>query len=388
LKNLIIILFKEFIMDWKIPLSEPDLGQEEIDTVISVIKSKWLTMGAVTAEFEKKFAEKMNVKYAFAVNNATAALHIANVCLNIKEGDEVICPALTFVASANASKYTGAKVVFADITDENDWTISVSDIKKLITKKTKAIVVVHYAGFSCNMEEIMNIAKEYNLKVIEDCAHSPFAAYKFSNGEIKSLGSIGDVGCFSFFGNKNMTTGEGGMVTTNSDEIAQKIKLLRSHGMTTLTYERHKGHASGYDVVELGYNYRIDEIRSAIGISQLNKIDYNNTERRRVYKTYMDYLSNCKNVIFPFKDSDLSLATPHIMPIILKNNYLEIKNLLKEKGIQTSKHYDLVPNFSIYKEDKPFVSKIEHINNILTLPLYPGLKQDDIKFICDLVSNY
>ena len=185
-----------------------------------------------------------------------------------------------------------------------------------------------------------------------------------------------------------MTTGEGGMVTTNSDEIAQKIKLLRSHGMTTLTYERHKGHASGYDVVELGYNYRIDEIRSAIGISQLNKIDYNNNERRRVYKTYMDYLSNCKNVIFPFKDSDLSLATPHIMPIILKNNYIEIKNFLKEKGIQTSKHYDLVPNFSIYKEDKPFVSKIEHINNILTLPLYPGLKQDDIKFICDLVSNY
>lgn len=265
-------------------------------------------------------------------------------------------------------------------------TISPVDIEEKITLKTKAMSIVHYAGFSCNMDTIIEIALKHNLKIIEDCAHAPFGWYRFKDGSKKFLGTIGEVGCFSFFGNKNMTTGEGGMVITNNDDLAQKIKLLRSHGMTTLTFDRHKGHASGYDVVEHGYNYRIDEIRSAMGICQLKKIDKNNEMRRRIFSWYRKVLEKNDNIIIPFKARDIESATCHIMPVIIRNNYLEIKNKLFEAGIQTSKNYDLIPNFSIFNKNK-FKSNVKLIDNILTLPMYPGLNLDDVKLIGKIICG-
>jgi len=372
------------ILEWKITLCDLDIGQEEIEAVTKVLQSKWFTMGEVTQKFEELFAEKIGVKYAFAVTNCTAALHLANVVLNIGPGDEVICPALTFVATANSICYTGADVVFADSISENDLTIDPQDIERKITKRTKAIMVVHYAGFPCVMDEIIEIANKYNLALIEDCAHAPLAWWRFKDGTKKFVGSIGSVGCFSFFSNKNMTTAEGGMITTNNDELAEKIKLLRSHGMTTLTYDRHKGHSSGYDVVMLGYNYRIDEMRSALGLVQLQKIEGNNKKRKEIYRWYIGALSSNKNVIIPFAKRNLEQATPHIMPIIIKNDYQRIKEKLREEGIQTSKHYDLITTFTLYKKNK-FESKIKYINNILTLPLYPGLKKENIKYIKGII---
>lgn len=373
-------------MKWKITLCEPDIGQEEINAVTKVLKSKWLTMGEVTQKFEKAFAEKIGVMHAFAVTNCTVALHIANVVLGIKSDDEVICPALTFVATANAIRYTGANVVFADSISEEDLTIDPKDIEAKITKRTKAIIIVHYAGFPCNMDKILEIAKKYNLKIIEDCAHAPLAWWQFKNGTKKYVGSIGDIGCFSFFSNKNMITGEGGMITTNDDKLAEKIKLLRSHGMTTLTYDRHKGHANDYDVVMLGYNYRLDEIRSAIGIEQLKKLKKNNQKRKKIYKWYVDALKDNDNIIIPFTDRVLKQATPHIMPLIIKDNYQETKQKLKDAGIQTSKHYDLIPTFTLYKGSK-FRSKIKYIKNILTLPMYPGIKKEDIRLIRKIINE-
>jgi len=367
-------------MKWKITLCEPDIDQEEIEAVVSVIKSKWLTMGEVVQKFEAEFAKRVNAKYAFAVSSGTAALHIANLVLGIGRGDEVICPALTFVASANATRYTGASVVFADSISEKDLTIDPKDIEAKINDKTKAITVVHYAGFPCLMDDIIKIATKYNLKIIEDCAHAPLAWWQFKDGTRKFVGSIGDVGCFSFFSNKNMTTGEGGIITTNNDELAYKIKLLRSHGMTTLTYDRYKGHASGYDVLMLGYNYRIDEIRAAIGIVQLKKLEKNNQRRRDVYSWYIESLKNNDNIIVPFTERNLEQATPHIMPVIIKNNYWEIKKKLNDNGIQTSKHYDLIPTFSLYRNCE-FESKIKNIGNILTLPAYPAMSKEDVEYI-------
>ncbi len=372
---------------WKITLCEPDIGQEEIEAVTRILKSKWLTMGEITQKFEKAFAEKIGAKYAFAVTNCTAALHIANVVLGIKSGDEVICPALTFVATANAIRYTGATVVFVDSISEKDLTINPRDIEAKITDKTKAIIVVHYAGFPCHMDKILEIAKKYNLKVIEDCAHAPLAWWRFKDGTRKFVGSIGDVGCFSFFSNKNIITGEGGMITTNNDELADKIKLLRSHGMTTLTYDRHKGHASGYDVVMLGYNYRIDEIRSAIGIEQLKKLEKNNQKRREIYRRYIDALKYNDNVITPFAERNLEQATPHVMPIIIKNNYQEVRQKLTNVGVQTSKHYDLIPTFTLYKGSK-FRSKVKHIKNIMTLPMYPYMGAKKVDYICKSVNEF
>jgi dTDP-4-amino-4,6-dideoxygalactose transaminase len=240
-------------MDWRVPLIDIDFGIEEEEAVLQVIRSRWLSMGMVTQAFEQEFAAFIGAKYALAVTNATAALHLACLAVGIGPGDEVIVPSLTFVATANAVRYTGATPVFADI-ESLDWlNISPASIESRITGHTKAILVVHYAGFPCNMPAIMDIARRHNLVVLEDAAH----AIGSSLGG-RSLGTWGAIGCYSFFSNKNMTTGEGGMLATDDDSLAEKLRLLRSHGMTSLSWDRHQGHAYSYDVVDLGYNYRID----------------------------------------------------------------------------------------------------------------------------------
>jgi dTDP-4-amino-4,6-dideoxygalactose transaminase len=371
-------------MKWKITLTEPAIGPEEIAAIADVIDSKWLTMGEVTAEFERQFAEKMQVKHAFAVNNGTAALHLANLAVGIQPGDEVICPALTFVASANASRYCGADVVFADIISEYDLTIDPEDIEARITEKTRAITVVHYAGFTCDMAPIRALAEQHNLKIIEDAAHAPFA-WDRMDGQKVFAGAMGDVGCFSFFSNKNMTTGEGGMVTTNDDELAEKIRLLRSHGMTALTYDRHKGHASGYDVVMLGYNYRTDEIHSAMGLVQLKKIDALNQKHREIYQWYRDAFSDDAHITIPFGDRDLEKATCHIMPAIVHKAYQEVKADLHTAGIQTSHHYTLIPAFSIYGGHSDV---LDYQNPpILTLPLGPAMTRKDVLLIAKKIKS-
>lgn len=367
-------------MEWRIPLTDIDVGQEEIDAVAEVLRGKWLTMGAVTEEFEKQFASKMNVGHAIAVNNGTAALHLANLALGIGPGDEVICPNITFVASANASRYCGADLVFADVISQDDLTIAPASIEAMITPRTRAITVVHYGGFVCRMDEVMDIARMHGLKVIEDCAHAPFASHGFADGVEAFAGTMGDVGCFSFFGNKNMTTGEGGMVTTNDDDLAARIRLLRSHGMTSLTYERHKGHASGYDVVTLGYNYRTDEMHSAMGICQLRKIDQLNSKRRQIYRWYIAAFADSHNVRIPFTHRDLDRSACHILPAIVTSDYTGVKQRLKNAGIQTSKHYDPVSGFSIYTDSRR-ADKMFDGSSILTLPLGPQMELSDVELI-------
>lgn len=371
-------------MTWEIPLAEVDIGEQEIAAVVDVLKGRWLTMNGVTEAFEEEFAHAMGVGHALAVTNGTAALHLAHMALDIGPGDEVICPALTFVATANASRYVGATVVFADSVSQRDLTVDPDSIEAMITPKTKAISVVHYGGFPCDMGRIRQIARKHDLKIIEDCAHAPLAWWKSETGERRYVGSLGDIGCFSFFSNKNMTTGEGGMVTTNDDEVARRIRLLRSHGMTTLTYDRHRGHASGYDVVVLGYNYRIDEIRSALGRVQLRNLERNNQARRSVFTWYVEALQGKANVIIPFAERNLEQAVPHIMPVILPADHDRVMCRIREAGIQTSKHYELIPEFTLYK-GSGFKSRIEHIGQILTLPMYPRMTRGEVWKISELM---
>ena len=217
---------------------------------------------------KQRFAQFLGVKYAFAAANGTAALHLACEVIGLGPGDEVLCPALTFVASANAILYTGAKPVFVDVTGSHDLNLSVDDAAAKVSGRTRAIMVVHYGGYPVDMDAIAALARRRGLKIIEDCAHAPGAVYQSAQGP-RLAGTLGDVGCFSFFSNKNMTTGEGGMVVTHDDELAGKIKTARSHGMTTLTWDRHRGHSFSYDVVARGYNYRLDEMRAALGLVQL-----------------------------------------------------------------------------------------------------------------------
>ncbi|MBW2045275.1 MAG: DegT/DnrJ/EryC1/StrS family aminotransferase [Deltaproteobacteria bacterium] len=375
-------------MKWKVSLADIDLGQDEINAVVKVLKSKWLTMGPITEKFEKEFAKHLGIRYAFAVSNCTAALHIAHQVLGITNRDEVICPALTFVATANSILYTGAKPVFADIAGLDDLNISPESILKKITSKTKAITVVHYGGYPCNMGKIMQIAKKYRLYVIEDAAHAPGAEY-----DGKKIGTIGDFGCFSFFSNKNMTTGEGGMIVTNNARLAKKIKVIRSHGMTTLTWDRYKGHSSTYDVIDLGYNYRIDEIRSAMGLAQLEKLDKNNERRKSLVQAYIKHLRGVPGTNIPFRDF-VGKSSYHLFPILLKNSSCRKKLLdgLRKKGIQTSIHYPPIHLFKYYREKfgfkKGLLPKTEEVfNRELTLPLYPSLSSRDLIYIVNYIKD-
>ncbi|MFC1977729.1 DegT/DnrJ/EryC1/StrS family aminotransferase [Chloroflexota bacterium] len=373
---------------WKISLSDIDLQQEEIEAVTEVLRSNWLSMGPVTGRFEEEFASYLGVKHAFAVANGTAALHIAAAVLDIGSGDEVIVPSLTFVATANAILYTGATPVFADITSLENFNISPEDITHKLTEKTKAISIVHFGGYPCNMDAIMQIAKDRNLKVIEDAAHVPGAEYRG-----KKLGTIGDIGCFSFFSNKNMTTGEGGMVVTNDDSLAERIRIIRSHGMTTLTWDRHQGHASSYDVVEFGYNYRINEIASALGIVQLKKLEQYNQKRKTITEEYIERLKDFPRISIPFRSCEGN-PSYHIFPVLLSEDVSRGKFMedLKKEGVQTSIYYPPIHLFSIYRNTfgfkKGLLPKTEFVGeHEVTLPLHPFMKSEDVSYISSLIGR-
>ncbi|WP_322506726.1 DegT/DnrJ/EryC1/StrS family aminotransferase [Anaerolinea sp.] len=372
-------------MEWRVPLADLDYGQEEVDAVLNVLKRKWLTMGEITQDFERAFAEMHGAKYAFGVANATVALHLACLALEIQPGDEVIVPSLSFVATSNAVLYTGANVRFADILGLENLTMDPEDIRQKLTPRTKAIIVMHYGGYSCQMEEITRIAREYNLAIIEDAAHAPGASL---NG--KSLGTWGDVGCFSFFSNKNLSTGEGGMVITNREDLAEKIRLLRSHGMTTLTYDRHRGHAFSYDVLSLGYNYRIDEIHSALGIAQLQKLSRNNALRRQWTDLYRQELADLP-LVLPFTSTPGESAC-HLFPVLLpaKASRECFMQFMREQGVQTSIHYPPIHSFSYYREKYGHLSlprtEMAGLREV-TLPLYPTMGEEKVKIVVQAVRK-
>ena len=373
-------------MNYKIPLFDLNFDEKEGQAAHDVINSGWISTGPKTAAFEEKFAKMFRVNHAIALANCTVALHLALKLVDVKPGDEVICPSLTFVATCNSIRYVDAIPVFADIESLERPVISPADIRKKITSKTKAIIVMHYGGFACDMDQIMKIAKEFNLKVIEDACHGPLSEYQG-----KKLGTIGDVGCFSFFSNKNISTGEGGMLITNNEEYAKRTKLLRSHGMTTMSYERAKGHSTSYDVIEFGYNYRMDDIHSSIGLVQLDKIEKDLESRAIVRKMYKEALQDNSKIIIPFEDYD-EFSSNYIFPIVLKNidgdKRDEVRNKLAEAGIQTSMHYPAVHRFSIYKDyftDLPTTDIM--VKSMITLPMYAKLTSEEIIFIAESLKN-
>lgn len=366
-------------MQINIPLADLEYDAAEEQAALEVLRSRWLTMGAVTQEFESAFAQLLGVKHALAVSNGTHALHLACLALGIGPGDEVIAPALTFVATANAVLYTGAEVRFADIISRSELTISPAAIESLITPRTRAIMVMHYGGYPCRMPAILDIARRHKLAVIEDAAHAPGASLQG-----RALGTWGDAGCFSFFSNKNLATGEGGMLVTNRDDLAERVRLLRSHGMTTLTWDRHRGHAFSYDVVALGNNYRIDEIRAALGLAQLDKLAANNARRAALTRHYRQKLQELAlpGVEIPFAAAAGQPAY-HLLPLLLPPgaDRQQVMQHLRAAGIQTSIHYPPIHHFSYYRQHYPAVVLPETEAAAaaeLTLPLYPSLPVESV----------
>jgi dTDP-4-amino-4,6-dideoxygalactose transaminase len=384
-------------MTWKVPLSDLSYGVEEEEALMQVLRSGWLTMGSVTAEFEARFKELTSARHALAVTNATVALHLACQSLGIGPGDEVILPSLTFVATANAVLYTGAEVVFAEVQGPDDLSLSPQDVERRITPRTRAILVVHYGGFPAQMAKLAEIAAHHELALIEDAAHAPGALL---NGQ--HLGSMGDAGCFSFFSNKNLATGEGGMLLTNRDDLAEKVRLLRSHGMTTVTWDRHQGHAHTYDVVDLGYNYRIDELRSALGIAQLAKLPHLNRRRAEISNHYWRALEKTSLQLpfcaqFTAQPDSLAqhtgtLPAYHLFPVLLPPGCRRSDFMahLRQAGIQTSIHYPPIHQFSYYRQRYPQVSlplTEELASRQVTLPLYPTMQDEQVELVIQAVID-
>ena len=379
-------------MKWKVVLSDIDISSAELKAVQKVLKSRWLSMGAVSSEFEKSFAGFIGVKHALAVSNGTAALHLAHLAAGVKPGEEVLVPSLTFVATVNSILYCGAKPVFVDVCGTDNLNLSPADLERKFTEKTKAVLVVHYAGYPAQMpkikEAISRAQTKFNRKIalIEDAAHAPGAELAG-----KKCGAWGDLGCFSFFANKNLVTGEGGMITTDSDDLAEKLRLMRSHGMTTISWQRQQGHAHTYDVVQLGYNFRLTEIEAALGLEQLKKLKSSNLKRKRLVELYRKNLGQIEELTVPFQGFQ-GKSSYHIFPVILseavdRSRFIEIT---KKKGIQTSIHYPPVHLFSYYQHrfSNVRLPQTELVGaREVTLPLHPRMKPADVILVCRAVEK-
>ena len=372
---------------WKVQLFKLNYDKRESEAVKETVDSGWITMGEKTKKFEDNFEEMLGGDiHATALSSATAALHVALLALDIKAGDEVIIPALTFVADINVVRMVGATPILADCGGYNDWNITAQTIKEQISSRTKAVILVHFAGYPCQMDEIVELCNKESIYLIEDCAHAPDAKYKG-----RACGTYGEYGCFSFFTNKNLSVGEGGMLTTKNAQLAQQAKYFRSHGMTALTLDRHKGRAITYDVAQSGLNYRIDEMRSALGLVQLDKLIGANHKRKLLVERYIQNLSTLKSLSIPFSDLEDIDSVYHIFPILLNRGVdrVSIIGELKEMGIQSSIHYPAFRDFRAFRDiglnNAPIAEDIA--KRELTLPLYPTMSFSEVDLVCDSIKK-
>lgn len=374
----------------QIPFHRPYMTEDEVNAACEAIRNGWLTMGLKTIEFENKFRDYLGVKEAVAVNSGTAALHLAFKCLEPDQGDEVIMPAMTFTSTAEVVRYFNAVPVFADI-DKETHLIDINDIEHRITKKTRAIIPVHFSGQPADMKEIMDIAKRHHLFVIEDAAHSFPALYMDKN-----IGTIGDFTCFSFYATKTLCTGEGGMVTTENPEWAENIRMLRLHGISKDAWKRYTNEGSWeYDVFEAGYKYNPTDITSAIGLEQLKKIDIMNSMRAGVADKYNRAFSNEEGIIL-YKIKGDRTTSWHLYPLKLNINILKISRdefieEMKKRGISVSVHFIPLYRFSYYKKmgfnaaDYPESEWV--FNRTVSLPIYPGMSEKETDYVIDNVLD-
>jgi dTDP-4-amino-4,6-dideoxygalactose transaminase len=359
------------------PVFDVALGDAEIEAVVATLRSGWLTMGPRTEEFEQAFAEHLGVPHAVALSSCTAALHLAYRAAGVGPGDEVIVPAITFVATAAAARYCGATPVLADVKGTHDIGIDPADAEARITDRTRAICAVHYAGYGADLPALERLCSERGIALIEDAAHSPAATLA---GDERLLGTRGLAGCFSFFSNKVLSCGEGGLLATGDDEVARVARLLRSHAMTSGTWDRHRGHSIGYDVVDLGFNYRMDEARAALLTARLPGLAADIDRRRRVVRRYRDALGEVNGIKVPYSDAEVSSSTCYSMPVLVEDPAVRDPLrawMLAERGIQTSVLYPSIADFTAYRdaaaEPPPNAARVAATQ--ITLPLFPNLDE-------------
>ncbi len=369
-----------------IPYGRQTIEEDDIQAVVDVLRSDYLTTGPKIAEFEKMVADYVGAKYAVAISNGTSALHAACFAAGIQPGDEVITTPLTFAASANCVLYCGGTPVFADV-DPKTYNIDPEDIRRKITDKTKAIIAVHLAGQPCDMDEIHKIAKEHDLLVIEDGAHALGSVYKG-----KKVGTLSDMTTFSFHPVKPITTGEGGMIVTDNEEFYQKMMLFRSHGITRdeNLMTRNDG-PWFYQQLDLGYNYRITDIQCALGCSQMKKLDRFLARRKEIVARYNEAFADCENIITPYQLPETESGW-HLYIVQVKNcDRRKVFEALREQGIAVNVHYIPVYMHPYYQEhgykDVHCKNAEEIYSHIITLPLYPALTEEQQKFVIEKIMD-
>ncbi len=370
-----------------VPLFDMRFDDGDREAVDDVLRSGWLTMGPRTEKFEQRFAAHLGVRHAIAVSSGTAALHLAFLAAGVGPGDEVIVPAITFVATANAVRYCGGSPVLADIQGQHDFGIDVADVKRRITSRTKAVCAVHYGGYAAPVEKLNGLCQEHGLLLIEDAAHSPSAT---APGSSKKLGTWGLAGAFSFFSNKVLFCGEGGLLATDDDEVAELARSRRSHAMTSNTWDRHRGHAQGYDVVGLGFNYRIDEIRSALLSHRLGGLEADIERRRRLVGIYRKELNEIPGVGLPYSDDDVSRSSCYIMPVTVAKVIRDrLRTLMLDRfGVQTSVLYPSIADFTAYRDIQS--GSLAHSDlaarTQITLPLFPHMSSAQQRTVLDALQ--
>jgi perosamine synthetase len=369
----------------------PDIGEEEIQSVVETLRSGWLTTGSKTKQFEAEFAQRIGARHAVALNSCTAALHLALEAVGVTEGDEVIVPTMTFAATAEVVHYFKARPVLVDCRKDT-LNIDVDRMEQAITPRTKAIIPVHYAGQPCDMDRILEIARVHHLKVIEDAAHALPSRYRG-----RMVGTLGDITCFSFYSTKTITTGEGGMATTENPEWAERMRILSLHGITRDAVNRYTPEGSWYyEICYPGYKYNLTDIAAALGIPQLHKCDRFGEVRRRYASLYHEGFKDIPEITVPYVADDVEHAW-HLYVIQLDLDRLrigrnEMIDLLKKEGIGTSVHFiplHLHPyyrdNYGYLQKDFPVASAV--FDRIISLPIYPKMTEADIRRIIEVVST-
>jgi dTDP-4-amino-4,6-dideoxygalactose transaminase len=365
-------------VNWRIPLFDLDYGDEEERAVLRVIRSKWISQGQETESLEQEFSSFLSVPHAIATSSGTSALHLAYLALGVGPGDEVIVPSFTFIATVSPLLWIGAKPVFADIESLEVLNISRRTVEPLITDKTKGITFVHFAGYSRGIDEIADLCAKRGLFLLEDASHAHGA-----NWRGKMAGTFGDAAVFSFFANKNVAAGEGGIVVTSRPDVAEKVKLMRSHGMTKLAWDKYESGEVLYDVLAIGYNYRMTELQAALARVQLSKLHKNNKRRRDLVKRYRRLLKGVDVITIPYPQEDVEDSSHYIFPIILDRviEREKVVKFLKGRGIQTSVHYPAIHKFSafshLFKSSLPNTE--EASRRELTLPLWPQMSPSTVE---------
>jgi dTDP-4-amino-4,6-dideoxygalactose transaminase len=321
-------------MTWRVPLSTLPMPEEDVAAVVACLEDGWLTMGPRTLAFEQALATYVGAEHAVAVSSGTAALHLACLAAGIGPGDEVLVPGLTFVASASAAEFCGGTPVLCDIAGPHDLNLDVADVERRLTKRTKAVVAVHFCGYPAAVEELRALCDDRGLVLIEDCAQALGA--RTETGAM--VGTVGHAGCLSFFSKKQLPLGEGGAVVTDDAELAARVRSLRSHAMTTVTWDRHRGHADSYDVIDIGFNYRLDEPRAALGLSRLPRLEAELSERRRVARAYRKRLAPLPGLDLVWTDEDVERSSHFAFPVLLADRERRdaFREALRERGVQTT----------------------------------------------------